>query len=167
MFLLGHSMGSLMARIYASRYGDAIDGLVLTGTGHVNPVLIGIVRGLAKLMMLTLGRRHRSPLLQTLVFGTLNRPFGGETGSEFICSDPEVVKAYAARRILRQCGSAPSLWISCCGAQGRLQGKDVYRVPQSAAALRGVPVSMTRWVAKTCLLLKRTCRISRKRAQRM
>ncbi len=96
LYLLGHSMGSLMARIYAARYGDAIDGLVLTGTGHVSPVLIGIVRGLAKLMMLTCGRRHRSPLLQTLVFGTLNRPFGGETGSEFICSDPEVVRAYAA-----------------------------------------------------------------------
>jgi alpha-beta hydrolase superfamily lysophospholipase len=105
VFLLGHSMGSLMARIYAARYGEAIDGLVLTGTGHVNPALVGIVRGLAKLMMLTLGRRHRSPLLQTLVFGTLNRPFGGETGSEFICSDPDVVKAYAADAF---CGNAVS-----------------------------------------------------------
>ena len=95
VFLLGHSMGSLMARVYAARYGADIDGLVLTGTGRVSPVLIGIVRGLAKIEILFLGRRHRSPLLHKLVFGTLNRPFKGDTGSEFICSDLEVVRAYA------------------------------------------------------------------------
>ena len=105
VFLLGHSMGSLMARVYAVRYGTDIDGLVLTGTGRVNPGLIGIVRGMAKVMMIFLGRRHRSPLLQTLVFGTLNRPFKGDTGSEFICSDPAVVGAYAADEF---CGNAVS-----------------------------------------------------------
>ena len=95
VFLLGHSMGSLMSRVYAVRYGKELSGLVLTGTGRVNPILIGVVRGLAKIMMALFGRRHRSPLLKTLVFGTLNRPFAGDTGSEFICSDPKVVAAYA------------------------------------------------------------------------
>jgi len=96
VFLLGHSMGSLMSRVYASKYGGELSGLVLTGTGRVSPALIAVVRGLAKTIMAFYGRRHKSPLCHKLVFGTLNRPFGGETGSEFICSDDAVVKAYAA-----------------------------------------------------------------------
>lgn len=96
VFLLGHSMGSLMARVYASRYGNELSGLILTGTGRVSPPLIALVRSMARISMKLRGRRHRSPFLHKLVFGTLNRPFKGETGSEFICSDEEVVKAYAA-----------------------------------------------------------------------
>jgi alpha-beta hydrolase superfamily lysophospholipase len=96
VFLLGHSMGSLMARVYASRYGKELSGLVLTGTGRVSPPLIALVRSMARVSMKLRGRRHRSPFLHNLVFGTLNRPFKGETGSEFICSDEEVVRAYAA-----------------------------------------------------------------------
>lgn len=96
VFLLGHSMGSLMARVYASKYGGGLQGLVLTGTGRVNAALIALVRGIAKTITAFCGRRHRSSLCHKLVFGTLNRPFKGETGSEFISSDDAVVKAYAA-----------------------------------------------------------------------
>ncbi len=94
IFLLGHSMGSLMARVYASRYGTELSGLILTGTGRVSPPLIALVRSMARISMKLRGRRQRSPFLHKLVFGTLNKPFKGETGSEFICSDEEVVKAY-------------------------------------------------------------------------
>lgn len=96
VFLLGHSMGSLMARVYASRYGNELSGLILTGTGRVSPPLIALVRSMARMSMKLRGWRHRSPFLHNLVFGTLNRPFKGETDSEFICSDEKVVKAYAA-----------------------------------------------------------------------
>lgn len=95
VFLLGHSMGSLMSRVYASRYGTELAGLILTGTGRVSPPLIALVRSMARVSMTLRGRRHRSPFLHNLVFGTLNRPFKGETGSEFICSDEEVVRTYA------------------------------------------------------------------------
>ncbi len=96
VFLLGHSMGSLMARVYASHYGEELKGLVLTGTGRVSAPLIALVRGMARVIIALRGRRYRSPFLHSLVFGTLNKPFKGETGSEFICSDEAVVKAYAA-----------------------------------------------------------------------
>ncbi len=96
VFLMGHSMGSLLSRIYASKYGDGLTGLVLTGTGHVAAPLIAVVQALAKREMKKFGYNHRSPFLHSLVFGTLNKPFKGETGSEFISADPEVVKAYAA-----------------------------------------------------------------------
>jgi alpha-beta hydrolase superfamily lysophospholipase len=102
VFVLGHSMGSQMARVYAAKYGDELSGLVLTGTGRVNPALIAFGRGIAKTVTALYGRRHRSPLCHKLVFGTLNRPFSGGTGCEFISSDDAVIKAYAADEY---CGS--------------------------------------------------------------
>lgn len=94
VFLLGHSMGSLLSRVYASRYGGELKGLVLTGTGRANPALISFVRFLAKINMALRGRKRKSPFLHSLVFGTLNKPFKGEGESAFICGDPDVVKAY-------------------------------------------------------------------------
>ena len=94
IFLFGHSMGSHMSRLYAAKHGGEIDGLLLTGTGRVNNVLISIVRAFAKVQMVVLGRKHKSPLLNTLVFGTLNQPFKGDKGCEFISTDQAVIDAY-------------------------------------------------------------------------
>ncbi len=94
VFLLGHSMGSLLSRVYASRYGGELSGLVLTGTGRANPALISLVRLIARLQMKIWGRRHKTPFLHSLVFGTLNKPFKSEGESAFISADAEVVKAY-------------------------------------------------------------------------
>ena len=77
-------------------------GVVLTGTGRVSPALIALGRGIAKAITALYGRRHRSPLCHQLVFGTLNRPFKGGTGCEFISTDDAVIKAYAADEY---CGS--------------------------------------------------------------
>lgn len=38
-YLLGHSMGSFLARIYASNFGDELSGLILCGTTHVTSKL--------------------------------------------------------------------------------------------------------------------------------
>ena len=35
-YLLGHSMGSFLARLYAAQFGDGLSGLILSGTTHVN-----------------------------------------------------------------------------------------------------------------------------------
>lgn len=35
--LFGHSMGSFCGRVYASVFGDELDGLILCGTGHIPP----------------------------------------------------------------------------------------------------------------------------------
>lgn len=96
VFLLGHSMGSFLARVYAARYGDELSGLLLTGTGRDVPLLISMGKLLARLQMGIYGRRHRSPFLDSLVFGKLDRPFKSEGRSSFICSDRAVVEAYRA-----------------------------------------------------------------------
>lgn len=96
VFLLGHSMGSLLSRLYAARFGNELKGLVLTGTGRADPGLIAFVRCLTKLNMKMFGRKHKTPFLDSVVFGTLNSPFKAEGKSAFICSDESVVSAYRA-----------------------------------------------------------------------
>ena len=36
-FLLGHSMGSFIARLYGAKYGGALAGLMISGTAGKNP----------------------------------------------------------------------------------------------------------------------------------
>ena len=79
VFMLGHSMGSFMARIYAVRYPDTISGLIIHGTGGKNP-LLGPGKAVVKLLKLIYGERHRSRLVNTLAFGSYNNKFDKSEG---------------------------------------------------------------------------------------
>ena len=71
LILLGHSMGSFFARVYASRWGNELDGLVILGTGGPNPVL-PVAKTLAALSSWLLGAKHKAKLIDKLAFGAYN-----------------------------------------------------------------------------------------------
>ncbi|MGL5911336.1 MAG: alpha/beta fold hydrolase, partial [Phycicoccus sp.] len=60
VFLLGHSMGSFLARAYVVEDGRDLAGLVLSGTAGSPGVLGTVGRGLARAEARVRGRRHRS-----------------------------------------------------------------------------------------------------------
>ena len=95
--LAGHSMGSMLARAYAVRYGDRIDGLIVIATAR-DPGLLGRVGlGLATLEARLRGPRATSHLMQALVLGPYNRPFRpNRTDSDWISRDEAQVDAYLA-----------------------------------------------------------------------
>lgn len=71
-FMLGHGMGSLIARKYTAKYGYLLDGVIYSGTSGENPALgVGIL--LANTMIKQNGPMHRSEMLDTIAFGTYNR----------------------------------------------------------------------------------------------
>ncbi|MBO5332638.1 MAG: lysophospholipase [Clostridia bacterium] len=71
-FMLGHGMGSLIARKYTAKYGYLLDGVIYSGTSGENPALgVGIL--LATAMIKQNGPMHRSELLDTIAFGAYNR----------------------------------------------------------------------------------------------
>ena len=78
--LFGHSMGSFVARLYAEKYPESIDALIIHGTAGPNPVL-PFGRLLVKLLKLIRGGRHRSKLVWTLADGGYNKAFKREQGS--------------------------------------------------------------------------------------
>lgn len=96
LVLLGHSMGSFLARAYAARYGSRIDALILSGTAG-DPGLAGRLGArLAGLEARVRGPRARSALLEALVLGPYNRPFGARKGFEWLTRDAEQVGLYVA-----------------------------------------------------------------------
>lgn len=91
-FMLGHSMGSFMARRYLMTYGMDLDGCVICGTGSQSrPVLIAgpIV---AKALRLVFGDRFRSRLLERNAFGTYQKRIPNpRTKSDWMTRDTAIV----------------------------------------------------------------------------
>ena len=76
--LLGHSMGSFIARLYIEHYAKEIDGAILVGTGGPDaPASLG--KKLAKIIMVEKGEKERSELLERLAFGKYNKKFKKES----------------------------------------------------------------------------------------
>lgn len=94
--LFGHSMGSMVVRSYAKRYDSLIDSLIVCGCPSDNPAKgAGIL--LAKMIGRIKGWHHRPSILQKMSFGAYNKPFENEGwASAWVCSDPEILKAYHA-----------------------------------------------------------------------
>ena len=79
VILLGHSMGSFLARLYAQTYPESIDALIIHGTGGKNP-LLPLGKTVIALVRLLRGDRHRSKLVTSLAFGSYNNKFDKSEG---------------------------------------------------------------------------------------
>lgn len=93
-FLLGHSMGSFLARMYLTRYGDELSGAMISGTTGPNP---GASAGsaLAKLIQKKKGGRFRSSMIDRLAFGTYNaRCSEKRTKFDWLSREQSVVDDY-------------------------------------------------------------------------
>lgn len=89
--LLGHSMGSFIARLYAVKYTDSIDGLIIHGTAGPNPAT-GAGLLLVKLLRAIKGERHRSGFICSLADGGYNKGFDPAEGSgAWLTRDPSMV----------------------------------------------------------------------------
>ncbi len=75
LILLGHSMGSFLARKYLSVYKDGPDGFILMGTGAPQEALVSAGSLLAGTMRKLKGEMYRSPLLYKLSLGNYNAKF--------------------------------------------------------------------------------------------
>ena len=72
--LMGHSMGSLEVRIFAQRYDDLIDRLIVCGSPSANPAATAGVL-LADLIALVKGKKHPSPFLDKMAFHSYGSNF--------------------------------------------------------------------------------------------
>lgn len=93
--LMGHSMGSFIVRLAATRYRDIADKLIICGTAGSNPVAsVGIA--LARILAKIKGSRAYSPLIESMAFGSYNKYFEGDTPYEWLTKDKEVIAKYQA-----------------------------------------------------------------------
>ena len=96
VFLLGHSMGSLIARDYIIKHND-LRGAVLTGTSGPVGVLGPIGLFIAKREATKKGKRTLSPKLDKLSFGNFNKKFSpNRTAFDWLSRDRAEVDKYVA-----------------------------------------------------------------------
>ena len=93
VYLLGHSMGSMAARVYTKYDDSEIDGLILTGSPSREP-LYRLGKFLTGLMCMVGLSRVRMTLSQKITSSRYNRPFAAEGRQAWICSDRSVRKSF-------------------------------------------------------------------------
>ena len=107
VFLLGHSMGSFLARTYLIRYPGTVAGAILMGTGQMPPALVAAGRVLAAREARKVGDRHSSPLVNKLAFEAYNQKFApNRTGYDWLSASTENVDQYLADPL---CGETPTI----------------------------------------------------------
>lgn len=96
-FMLGHSMGSFLARTYLIEWPGTVTGAIISGTGQEPPALVATGWRLADLICRTSGPRTHSKLVERLAFGAYNKQFEPvRTRADWISRDEEIVDAYVA-----------------------------------------------------------------------
>lgn len=96
-FILGHSMGSFIARNYICRYGTGIDGALILGTGMQSAGLLLASKTVAAIEGAFRGQRHVSRMMDKAAFGAYNRRIAEKrTDYDWLSRDEERVDAYIA-----------------------------------------------------------------------
>ena len=93
--LIGHSMGSFIARLYIAHYASDITAAIISGTGGPeSPAALG--KKLAKIIMIKKGERQRSAFLDKLAFGGYNKKFKeDDSPNAWLSRDEEVQSKYS------------------------------------------------------------------------
>ena len=93
-FLLGHSMGSFLARQYLCIHGEELDGAIIMGTGYQPGPVTAFGMGLCRLVAKLKGWDYRSTLIDAMAFGGYNKGFGKLSGKEWLSRNTENVEKY-------------------------------------------------------------------------
>jgi len=93
--VVGHSMGSIIARVFVQKYPKAAQGLILSGTAHL-PKYLGIpVAILLKLFTLLLGKKRRVKWVNRLMYKSFNKDIKNQnTSSDWLSSDSREVAKF-------------------------------------------------------------------------
>lgn len=123
--LLGHSMGSMLARDYAQEHGDGLAGLVLTGIlrslpGVETETAVRRLAGEAE----GRGRGGLSDFVPE-IFASFNDPYEHRTGFEWLSRDTAEVDAYVADE---RCGFPFDVALSLGWVLGTRKINDPYNV---------------------------------------
>ena len=93
--ILGHSMGSFIARNYLYRYGTGIDGALIVGTGMQSKPILLCARILAGIDGALFGADHISKLVDKAAFGVYNKKIDSpKTPFDWLSRNEDNVRRY-------------------------------------------------------------------------
>jgi len=99
LFILGHSMGSMLARTYAIRFGADLSGLILSGTMNPETAMLRAGIFISRIIKARKGDRYRSNLHKKLGHGKYRKAMKlkiDRTVFDWLSRDEKVVDDYIA-----------------------------------------------------------------------
>ncbi|WP_054739185.1 alpha/beta fold hydrolase [Cellulosilyticum ruminicola] len=94
-FILGHSMGSFMARRYLMTYGRKVDGAIIMGTGYQSASVLKFGELVYKFLKPIKGTNYRSKLMKACTIGRYNKAFApNRTSCDWLATNQEAVDIY-------------------------------------------------------------------------
>ena len=95
VFMLGHSMGSVLVQTYMMQYGQEADGFILSGVIRQPLVMANLGILLVKTLSALYGPVDRSKLIVAIGYGPYNRKFRpNRTASDWLSSENSIVDEY-------------------------------------------------------------------------
>lgn len=110
-FLMGHSMGSFIAREFAAAYGNSLTAVVFMGTSAgISTAMWKAERTYLNMLKKAKGAQAKIPSLEKIATGPYNKKFKpNRTPNDWICTDPAVVDRYTADPL---CGGDATVGLS-------------------------------------------------------
>lgn len=134
--LIGHSMGSFIARRYIQLYGETVDLVALSGTGDDSGLARYAGQAIAYFSDKKDGGEMPNELLNTLVFGRFNRGISNPTTKfDWISKNEALVSSYLTDE---DCGFIPTtqFFKDLFSGIGIIhQKKEIERIPKSLPIL--------------------------------
>ena len=94
-FILGHSMGSFITRVFITRYSHELNGAIIMGTGSQPAIAAVGGKLLASVIARFKGWDYRSKLIDNIAFGAYNKKFEpARTSHDWLTKDEKIVDAY-------------------------------------------------------------------------
>ena len=94
-FLLGHSMGSFLARQFIEIYGEGLSGAIIMGTAYQPGSTLDMGIGLTGVMQKVKGGHYKSDMINNMGLGSYNDHFEpGRTKCDWLTKDEAIVDAY-------------------------------------------------------------------------
>lgn len=115
LLLMGHSMGSFIAQSVMLKEGSQLNGVILSGSSMMNPLVLKLAKKVAQLESLRGGPYGKSPVIDFLSFGSFNHHFKpNRTSFDWLSRDPKQVDLYLADPL---CGfkCTNQLWVDFFG----------------------------------------------------
>ncbi len=93
-YLMGHSMGSFIARLAAVSFNELYEKLIICGTGGKNPLSnMGLI--IADIIKSVKGEKYISKFLINMAFGAYNKRFDKSSKYNWLTKDKTIIEKYA------------------------------------------------------------------------
>lgn len=93
-YLMGHSMGSFIARLAAVSFNELYEKIIICGTGGKNLLSnIGLI--IADIIKSVKGEKYISKFLINMAFGAYNKRFDGSSKYNWLTKDKTIIEKYA------------------------------------------------------------------------